>query len=112
MKEDEIVVLDLYDELIIDTFLVVKIGDKFVKYNVPCVRKNGVVRTYGDLYMYFTTKKPLFRMAMGYVRQESECGLYWMGQQQYFYFDKYKAPELTSKSLKSPLLLLKRKWEL
>ena len=110
----EKVIMDLYDNMMVDTYLSVKIGDKFVHYIVKVNRKDGSVRTYGDLYLYFTTKKPTFRMALGYFLEEDESGKFWLGQRQYMYFDRNKPPELLPKirELKSPLIFEKRSWEL
>ena len=94
---------DLFTELPVDTFLVVKFGSKFVKYNVPIERKNGSKRTFGNLYDHFT-KREDFRFAIGYIRGETLDG-YFSGQTQYFYFDRRTAPYLKSKRLDYPLLL-------
>lgn len=107
-------IFDLHSNLTVDTFLRVKIGNTFVTYITPVERKDGTARTYGDLYMYFTTRKTGFRFAMGFILSETLCGKYWQGRTQYFYFDRYRVPELLDpvKTLDNPLIFPKRKWEL
>jgi len=98
---------ELFQPLYIDTYLSVKLGNKWVHYIIPVVRKDGTTRTYGDLYKYFTQKKD-FRMACGYILQETLCNKFWKGQIQYLYFDKNRAPYLIEdKKLKHPLLFAK-----
>ena len=97
---------DLQDPLMFDTYLTVKYGLKWVHYNVPITRNNGTSRTYGDLYTYFTNQ-PDFKMAIGYIRNDSPCNQYWTAKARYFYFDKNQAPHLASKVLTTPLILKK-----
>lgn len=97
--------LDLTDELLVNTYLSVKIGTKFVHYAIPRERKNGTVRLIGDLYKYFTQKKG-FRFAIGYILSEDKE--YWYGQNQYLYFDRKEAPFLSFKETKEKLILIKR----
>lgn len=95
---------DLMNELTIDTYLSVKIGEKFVHYIIPVERKDGSKRTFGNIYDYFT-KKDGFRMALGYILTETLDG-YWKGQTQYFYFDKKTHPYLVEdRKLQAPLLM-------
>ena len=101
---DEKEYLDVLSQLPLDTLLVVKFGDKFVKYNVPREGKKGPV-TFGKLYDHFTKRKD-FRFAIGYISGETLDG-YWSGQTQYFYFSKKDVPYLKCKTLNSPLLLKK-----
>lgn len=96
--------LDLTEPLMIDTYLTVKLGNKFVHYAIPIERKDGTLRHYGDLYKYFTQKKG-FRFAIGYLLGQD--GEFWTGQNQYFYFDKKEAPFLSFKETTRKLLLLK-----
>lgn len=102
MKKDY---FDLNSPLMVDTYLTVKY-EKMVHYNIPKLKRNGEARTYGDLYHFYTTK-PNFRMAMGYIRYESECGNYWQGLKRWFYFDKNNMPYMVDKSLDYPLILKK-----
>ena len=97
---------DLFDDLLINTYLSVKLGNKFVHYIIPYQRKDGTIRTYGDLYKYFTQKEG-FRMAMGYMLEVDETGKFWAGQNQYMYFDKNTAPHISERKLGYPLLLPK-----
>lgn len=98
--------LDLTEPLMIDTYLSVKIGDKFVHYAIYRERKNGTLRTYGDLYNYFINKKKGFRFAIGYcLTEDSE---FWYGQNQYFYFDKNEAPFMSLKETNYKLIRIKR----
>jgi len=97
--------LDLTEPLMIDTYLSVKIGAKFVHYAIPRERKDGTLRLYGDLYKYFTQKKG-FRFAIGYLLSEDKE--FWYGQNQYMYFDKTEAPFLSFKETSRKLILNKR----
>lgn len=97
--------LDLTEPLMIDTYLSVKIGAKFVHYAIPRERKDGTLRLYGDLYKYFTQKKG-FRFAIGYLLSEDKE--FWYGQNQYMYFDKNEAPFLSFKETSRKLILIKR----
>ena len=97
--------LDLTEPLMIDTYLSVKIGSKFVHYAIPRERKDGTLRMYGDLYKYFTQKKG-FRFAIGYLLSEDKE--FWYGQNQYMYFDKNEAPFLSFKETSNKLILIKR----
>lgn len=97
--------LDLTEPLMIDTYLSVKIGSKFVHYAIPRERKDGTLRLYGDLYKYFTQKKG-FRFAIGYLLSEDKE--FWYGQNQYMYFDKNEAPFLSFKETTRKLILIKR----
>lgn len=97
--------LDMTDPLMVDTYLSVKIGDKFVHYAIPRERKDGTLRLYGDLYKYFTQKKG-FRFAIGYLLSDDKE--FWYGQNQYVYFDKNEAPFLSIKETKNKLILAKR----
>ncbi|MFK7983467.1 MAG: hypothetical protein AB8G86_26030 [Saprospiraceae bacterium] len=98
--------LDLADPLIVDTYLSVKIGSKFVHYAIPRERKDGTLRMYGDLYKYFTQEKKDFRFAIGYLLSDDEVN--WYGQNQYMYFDRSDAPFLSFKETKK-FILPKRK---
>ena len=91
--------IDLLDELVTDIFLIVKKDNinnpsrtVFVKYIVPRIRKNGSVRTYADLYNYFTDTERQetkgFRFARAYILQSSWCGKFWENGKQIFYFSK------------------------
>ena len=64
---------DLMEDLWFDTYLVVKYASgKLVHYNVPLFNsKKNRVRTYGDLYSYFSNREG-FRFAIGYIRKEDE----------------------------------------
>lgn len=97
--------LDLTDALMVDTYLSVKIGVKFVHYAIPRERKDGTLRLYGDLYKYFTQKKG-FRFAIGYLLSDDKE--FWYGQNQYMYFDKNEAPFLSFKETANKLILAKR----
>lgn len=97
--------LELIEPLMIDTYLSVKIGSKFVHYAIPRERKDGTLRQYGDLYKYFTQKEG-FRFAIGYLLSDDTIN--WYGQNQYLYFDKKEAPFLSFKETKK-FTLLKRK---
>ena len=99
------VYFDLTEPLMIDTYLSVKIGSKFVHYAIPRERKDGTLRLYGDLYKYFTQKKG-FRFAIGYIL--SEDNEFWYGQNQYLYFDKKESPFYSIKETNRKLILLKR----
>jgi len=103
--DDKKVYFDLTEPLIINTYLSVKIGTKFVHYAIPRERKDGTLRLYGDLYKYFTQKKG-FRFAIGYALSEDKE--FWYGQNQYFYFDKKEAPFYSLKETKEKLILIKR----
>ena len=96
---------DLNDGLMVDTYLVVKYGIKFVHYNIPCIKANGEARTYGELYWFYTSK-PNFKMAMGYVRKDD--GEFWTAQKQYFYFDKIQMPNLVDRPALNSELCLKK----
>ncbi len=96
--------LDMTDPLMVDTYLTVKIGVKFVHYAIPRKRKDSTLRLYGDLYKYFTQKEG-FRFAIGYLL--SEDNEFWYGQNQYFYFDKNNAPFLSFKETANKLILIK-----
>lgn len=102
MKRD---FFDLNDGLMVDTYLTVKYGNKFVHYNIPKIKYNGYPRTYGELYFFYTSK-PDFKMALGYARNED--GDYWTAQQQYFYFDKVQAPNLVDRPPLKHKLYLKK----
>jgi len=96
---------DLNDGLMVDTYLTVKYGNKFVHYNIPKIKANGFDRTYGDLYWFYTSK-PDFKMAIGYVRGEE--GAFWTAEKQYFYFDKIQMPNLVDRpALRNKLFLSK-----
>lgn len=96
--------IDLTSELYLDTYLSVKFSNgKFVHYVVPINRKDGTKRQYGDLFKYFTQKDG-FRFAKGYILEQDSS--FWIGQRQYFYFDK-KGLEMSVKILPSPLFLAK-----
>jgi len=96
--------IDLMSELYLDTYLSVKFSNgKFVHYVIPVLRKDGTKREYGDLFKYFTQKEN-FRFAKGYILEQDSS--FWMGQRQYFYFDK-KGLEMSVKILSSPLILPK-----
>ena len=97
--------IDLTEALMLDTYLSVKLGSKFVHYAIPRERKDGTLRLYGDLYKYFTQKKG-FRFAIGYCLTEDDK--FWYGINQYFYFDKREAPFLSFKETKNKLILAKR----
>lgn len=97
--------LDLTEPIMVDTYLSVKIGSKFVHYAIPRERKDGTLRMYGDLYKYFTQKQG-FRFAIGYLLSQDKQ--FWYGQNQYFYFDKANAPFLSFKETKEKLILIKR----
>ena len=107
-------VFDLYDEMTVDTFLRVKLGSKWVTYIIPSNRQDKSIRTYGDVYLYYTTQKSNFRFAMGFVLEETLCGNFWKGENQYLYFDKGRPPELLEsvRKIKSPLYFPKRSWEI
>lgn len=93
--------IDLTSELYMDTYLSVKFSNGvFVHYIIPILRKDGTKRMYGDLFKYFTQKDG-FRFAKGYILEDDNA--YWMGQRQYFYFDK-NGLEMSVKILDSPLL--------
>ena len=105
MQDTEKDYFDLTAPLLVDTYLTVKYGLKWVHYNIPMLKTNGVARTYGELY-HFYTNKPDFKMAIGYARNEE--GEYWTAQKPYFYFDKNQAPNLIDRpALKNKLLLKK-----
>ena len=87
--------LDLAEPLMIDTYLRVKIGDKFIHYGIPRERKNGTLRHYGDLYKYFTQRKG-FRFAIGSILID-ETATHWIGKNNYFYFSKNDFPYLSFK---------------
>lgn len=97
--------LDLTEPILVDTYLSVKIGSKFVHYAIPRERKDGTLRMYGDLYKYFTQKQG-FRFAIGYLLSEDKE--FWYGQNQYMYFDRLNAPFLSFKETKDKLILIKR----
>ena len=97
--------LDLTEALMIDTYLSVKLGSKFVHYAIPRERKDGTLRLYGDLYKYFTQKDG-FRFAIGYVLSEDKE--FWYGQNQYLYFSKKEPPFLSFKESSQKLILIKR----
>ena len=111
---EEKTIFDLHSELAVDTFLRVKTARGWVTYIVNTHRKDGSARTYGDLYMYFTTKKEGFRFAMGMILSETYCGKFWQGKTQYLYFDNYRVPELLEpvRIISPTLIFPKRKWEL
>lgn len=103
---------DLTEELFTDTYLSVKYEKQngqtvFVHYVIPKRRKDKTIRTYGDLYGYFSQKKG-FRFAIGYFLEEDESGQYWKAQKQYFYFDRKVLPKMSFKELKNALLLAKK----
>lgn len=64
-------------------------GFSWCNYQIPVQRKDGSYRSYGDLYFYFISKKG-FRMAMGYILEESDCKMIWIAYKRIFYFDKVK----------------------
>lgn len=98
--------VDLTAALPVDTYLTVKFGMKWVHYNIPCIKKDGTQRTFGELYHFYTKKKD-FKMALGYIRREDETAKYWTAQTQYFYFSKVDMPYLVSRRLEKKLLLKK-----
>lgn len=104
MKEKK-VYFDLTEPLMINTYLSVKIGSKFVHYAIPRERKDGTLRFYGDLYKYFTQKEG-FRFAIGYILDEDKE--FWYGKNQYMYFDKKNTPFYSIKETKNKLILIKR----
>ena len=90
----EKMIFDLHDQLTLDTFLRVKYPkNKWCTYIIPTMRNDGTIRTFGDVYLYFTTKTD-FRFAMGMILNETLCGKFWTGKSQYLYFDKKRPPEL------------------
>ena len=102
----EKVYFDLTEPLMIDTYLSVKLGTKFVHYAIPRERKDGTLRLYGDLYKYFTQEKKNFRFAIGYLLSEDKE--FWYGQNQYMYFDRLNTPFYSIKETSQKLILIKR----
>lgn len=98
--------LDLNEQLMIDTYLIVKFGNKFCHYALQREKKNGELRYYGDLWKYWPQQKD-FRFAMGLILNEE--GEFWTGQNQYMYFDAKEPPHLFAKETKKFFLLKRRK---
>lgn len=88
--------LDMTEPLMVDTYLRVKLGDKWMHIGVPRERKNNTFRTYGDVYSYFTSKYNNFRFAIGTILVGEDENT-WSGQNDYFYFDKKHTPFLSFK---------------
>lgn len=95
---------DLTEPLPCDTYLTVKFGLKWVHYNIPRMKVNGELRTYGELYNFYTTK-PDFKMAMCYMRMEE--GDYWTAEGRYCYWDKKQMPHLIETKIKNKMYLKK-----
>ncbi len=106
--------IDLTNPIPFDTMLSVKLMKPngktiFYQYIIPRTRKDGSERLFGDLYFYFT-KKEGFRFAIGYLMTEDKNLDLWIGQNQYFYFDKKKEPQLSFKKT-NPLYIPKKSYK-
>lgn len=98
--------LDLTEPLMLDTYLIVKFGQKFCHYALKREKKNGELRRYGDLWKYWPQQKD-FRFAIGLGLGEE--GEFWTGKNQHMYFDAKEPPHLIFKETQKFILLKRSK---